>query len=84
MDETDPTVSGISQEEVDNLLRLSGFLAEHDDASRSLIDEIEAAILDSAKLSLVEWVTLRNRLREVERLSPHIDLIIALKQKRGK
>ncbi len=81
---TDPPMPAtVSQEEIDQLLRLSGFLA--DDAvggRRSLIDEIEEAILDSGKLSLTEWITLRSRLREVERLAPTIDAIIALKQKR--
>lgn len=77
-------LSTISQEEVDHLLRLSGFLSEEDERGRSLIDEIQDAILNSGKLTLSEWITLRNRLREVERLAPHIDLIIALKQSRTK
>jgi hypothetical protein len=82
MDEPQSPPATISQEEVDHLLRLSGFLADGNGISRSLIDEIEEAILDSGKLSVQEWITLRSRLREVERLAPTIDLIIALKQKR--
>lgn len=84
MNETEASTipATISQEEVDRLLRLSGFLADDDGTHRSLIDEIEEAILDSGKLSLPEWITLRSRLREVERLAPTIDLMIALKQKR--
>ena len=77
-----PLPATVSQEEIDRLLRLSGFLADDDGTRRSLIDEIEEAILDSGKLSLPEWITLRSRLREVERLAPTIDLIITLKQKR--
>jgi hypothetical protein len=77
-----PLPPTVSQEEIDQLLRLSGFLANESGTGRSLIDEIEDAILDSGKLSLQEWMTLRLRLKEVERLAPHIDLIIALRQKR--
>lgn len=77
-----PLPATVSQEEIDRLLRLSGFLADDDGIHRSLIDEIEEAILDSGKLSLPEWITLRSRLREVERLAPTIDLMISLKQKR--
>lgn len=78
-----PLPATVSQEEIDRLLRLSGFINnDGDENQRSLIDEIEEAVLDSGKLSLPEWITLRSRLREVERLAPTIDLIIALKQKR--
>lgn len=72
----------LGQEEIDRLLVLNGFLEEDGVAHRSMLDEIESAILDSGKLSIPQWTTLRTRLREVERLAPHIDLIIALKQKR--
>jgi len=75
--------STISQDEVDDLLRLSGFLQDDDGTKRSLIDEIQEAILNSGKLTLPEWIILRNRLREVERLAPHIDLIISLRQARS-
>jgi len=73
----------LTQEEVDQLLRLSGFLDQPDQADRhSLLDEIKDAVLDSGKLSLEEWVRLRHQLKELERLIPHIDLIIQLKQAR--
>ena len=42
--------------------------------------EIRTAILDSGKLSLTDWRKLRTKLREIERLIPHIDLIIELKE----
>lgn len=70
----------LSQDEVNKLLTISGFL-RHSNAQRSLIEEIKDAILDSAKLSLDDWKHLRNKLKEIERLIPHIDLIIELKEK---
>jgi hypothetical protein len=78
----DDAEPGLSQEEVDRLLSISGFIGDagHTDG-RSLIDEIKDAVLDSGKLSLDEWMGLRDRLKEIERLIPHIDLIIELKQK---
>jgi hypothetical protein len=74
--------SNLSQEEIDRLLSISGFIGDASQPDRkSLIDEIKDAILDSGKLSLDEWMGLRDRLKEIERLAPHIDLIIELKQK---
>ncbi len=73
----------ISQEEVDGLLTLGGFISE-EGAEKSLIHEIKDAILDSGKLSFREWRSLRDRLREIEVLIPHIDLIIELKEKQGR
>ncbi len=69
----------ISQDEMDSLL--TGFVSEDTDDSQNLIDEIHQAILDSGQLSLMQWVKLRERLREIEELIPHIDLIIKLKSK---
>jgi type I site-specific restriction-modification system R (restriction) subunit len=69
----------ISQEEVDRLLRISDFISETNEASKSLADEIKEAILDSGRLSLVEWKSLRQRLAEIEELIPHIDLLVKLK-----
>ena len=70
----------LSQEEVNELLTINGFIRERSE-KRSLIDEIKDAILDSGKLQLAEWKSLRARLKEIERLIPHIDLIVELKQK---
>lgn len=76
------TEVSLSQEEVDRLLSISGFIGDASKTDgKSLIDEIKDAILDSGKLSLDEWMGLRDRLKEIERLVPHIDLIIELKQK---
>jgi len=73
----------LQQGELDELLRINGFLADDGKASgRSLIDELQEAILDSGKLSLPQWRELRERLREIERLIPHIDLIIQLRERR--
>ena len=70
----------LSQEEINDLLTINGFIRDESKGS-SLIDEIKDAILDSGKLHLHEWRSLRARLKEIERLIPHIDLIIELKQK---
>ncbi len=69
----------LSQDEVDRLLKFSGMLTEGND-SVSLVDEIKTAILDSGKLSLTEWMAMRNRLKEIEQLIPIIDVIIRIKQ----
>ena len=70
----------LSQEEINDLLTINGFISEGKE-SKSLIEEIKDAILDSGRLQLSEWKSLRARLKEIERLIPHIDLIIDLKQK---
>ena len=69
----------LSQDEVDRLLKFSGMLTEGNDHV-SLVDEIKTAILDSGKLSLTEWMAMRNRLKEIEQLIPIIDVIIRIKQ----
>lgn len=48
--------------------------------SHTLINEIKEAILDSGKLKLEQWETLRQHIKEIEELIPHIDLIIKLKK----
>lgn len=74
--------ANLSQEELDRLLSISGFISDATTGDRkNLIDEIKDAILDSGKLSLDEWMGLRDRLKEIERLIPTIDLMIDLKQK---
>ena len=70
----------ISQDEINDLLTIGGFISDHKD-DKSLIREIKDAILDSGKLSLREWRSLRARLKEIEKLIPHIDLIIELKER---
>lgn len=70
----------LSQEEIDELLTINGFIRD-ELGGKSLIDEIKDAILNSGRLQLQEWKSLRTRLKEIERLIPHIDLIIELKQK---
>ena len=76
-----PKDATLHQDELDQLLRSGGLLAE-DAGQRSLIDELNDAILDSGRLSLKEWRALRGRLKVIERLIPHIDLIIELKARR--
>lgn len=73
----------ISQAEVDSVL---AFFVTDDDKTnsnkQSLIEEIHSAILDSGRLTLAQWMNLRKKLREIEELIPHIDLIIRLKSKK--
>lgn len=74
----------LDQGELDELLRINGFLADDGKVSgRTLVDELHEAILDSGKLTLRQWKDLRSRLQEIERLIPHIDLIIALRERRA-
>jgi hypothetical protein len=74
----------IDQSELDDLLRINGLLGdEKGRAGKSLIEELQDAILDSGKLSIDQWRELRNRLRDIEALVPTIDLIIRLKGRRG-
>ena len=71
----------ISQAEIDQLLAIQDLISSGGKSeSKSLIDEIKEAILDSAKLTLDQWKSLRGRIQEIELLVPHIDLIIDLKQ----
>ncbi len=68
----------ITQEELDKLLMLNDFIEQND--KHSLVNELKQAILDSGKLELKQWLALRDQLREIETLIPHIDLIIKLKK----
>ncbi len=70
----------ISQDDIDSLLRINEFIEPDDE--NSLVEELKQAILDSAKLELEQWQTLRDHLGEIEELIPHIDLIIKLKKEK--
>jgi tRNA C32,U32 (ribose-2'-O)-methylase TrmJ len=76
----DKEIEIISQQDLDNLLHLNEFIEQHD--KHSLVAELKRAILDSGKLELEQWRLLREQLREVEELIPHIDLIIKLKKEK--
>lgn len=71
----------LSQAELDKLLHINDFLDQQKDDS--LVGEIKQAILDSGKLELKQWQALRNQIKEIEELIPHIDLIIKLKKEDG-
>jgi len=68
----------ISQDDIDSLLRINEFIEPDDE--NSLVAELKQAILDSGKLELQQWQSLRAHLGEIESLIPHIDLIIKLKK----
>jgi len=68
----------LSQDELDNLLQLNEFI--EDQKNHTLITELKKAILDSGKLKLAQWESLREHISEIEELIPHIDLIIKLKR----
>lgn len=70
----------ISQDDLDNLLHINELIQR--DENDSLVCELKHAILDSGKLALIQWEALRDHLREIEELIPHIDLIIKLKKER--
>ncbi|NQZ07196.1 MAG: hypothetical protein HRT35_08540 [Algicola sp.] len=70
----------ISQDDLDTLLHINEFIDQ--DENDSLVCELKHAILDSGKLSLGQWQSLRTHLQEIEELIPHIDLIIKLKKER--
>lgn len=67
----------LSQADLDDLLCINEFIEQQDE--KSLVSELKMAILDSGKLELAQWQQLRNQIREIEQLIPHIDLIIKLK-----
>ena len=70
----------ISQADIDSLLKINEFIEQHDE--HSLVEELKQAILDSGKLELSQWESLREHLHEIELLIPHIDLIIKLKKEK--
>ncbi|GHE79891.1 hypothetical protein [Thalassotalea profundi] len=71
-------VNILSQADLDDLLRINEFIEQSD--GNSLVSELKRAILDSGKLELAQWQSLRDHIREIEELIPHIDLIIKLKK----
>ncbi len=73
----------ITQNEIDELFKIHELIADQEEEkSLSLVEEIKGAILDSGKLTLKEWKSLRERIREIEVLIPAIDMIISLKDPR--
>jgi len=70
----------LSQNELDNLLRINEFIEER--GGNSLISELKRALLDSGQLELFQWQSLRSHIREIEELIPLIDLIIKLKKEK--
>lgn len=70
----------LSQDQIDNLIQLNEFISQKKGATRQLIKEMRAAILDSGKLEIDQWRVLRKGLHEIEELLPVIDVIIRLKE----
>lgn len=70
----------ISQKDLNDLLRINEFIDQQDE--NSLVSELKSAILDSGKLELEQWTSLRDHIQEIEELIPHIDLIIKLKKEK--
>ena len=71
----------VTQDALDELMRIDAFIRETNDTQASLLHDIESAILDSGRLTLAEWKALRESLRAIEELVPHIDLIVRLKER---
>ncbi|UUO23215.1 hypothetical protein FGD67_08315 [Colwellia sp. M166] len=68
----------ISQKDLDELLHINEFIEQQ--SENSLVGELKKAILDSGKLELAQWESLREHINEIETLIPHIELIIKLKK----
>ncbi|MGB1201574.1 hypothetical protein [Cognaticolwellia aestuarii] len=68
----------ISQKDLDELLHINEFIEQQNE--NSLVGELKKAILDSGKLELAQWESLREHIHEIETLIPHIELIIKLKK----
>ena len=68
----------ISQKDLDELLHINEFIEQQNE--NSLVGELKKAILDSGKLELAQWESLREHIHERETLIPHIELIIKLKK----
>ena len=47
-----------------------------------IISQFYEAILDPRALSLQEWVGIQESIREIEKLAPHIELIVRLRRGR--
>lgn len=75
---TNKEMNILSQADLDDLLRINEFIEQNDE--NSLVSELKRAILDSGKLELEQWQSLRDHIGEIEELIPHIDLIIKLKK----
>jgi len=73
----------LAQQELDDQLRIHDLIAEGEKIGTALVDELENAILDNGKLSLAQWRALRDKRKAIERLVPHLDLIIELRERRG-
>ena len=52
--------------------------------ANKIIDQFHQAILDPKGLSLNEWLDIQQSLKEIERLAPHIELIIRLRKDKEK
>lgn len=48
-----------------------------------IIGKFYEAILDPKGLSLDEWLGIQESIKEIERLSPHIELIVRLRKERN-
>ncbi|AZQ85586.1 hypothetical protein EKO29_17270 [Colwellia sp. Arc7-635] len=72
----------ISQKDLDQLLHINEFIEKQNE--NSLVGELKEAILDSGKLELAQWESLREHISEIEDLIPHIELIIKLKKNNKK
>lgn len=70
----------LDQSDIEQLFKLNEFIQSREDKKHSLLEEIKRCILDSGKLSLAEWESLRQNLREIENVIPTIDVIISLKR----
>ena len=77
---TEKDLKILSQADLDDLLRINEFIEQKDE--NSLVSEVKRAILDSGKLEINQWESLRAHIREIEELIPHIDLIIKLKKEK--
>ncbi len=75
------SVNLLTQGDLDSVLGI--FLNEDKNSNEiSLINEIKDAILDSGRLSYREWKSLRDRVKEISEMLPHIEFIISLKQQK--
>ncbi len=71
----------ITQDVLDELIQINEFIVRREGVNNSLVNEIEEAVLDSAKLSTEEWMALLKGIKEIEALIPHVEFIIKLKKK---
>lgn len=68
----------LTQKEINDLLAINNLISD-ENKNKSLVDEIKYALLNSGQLTLKDWKSLRYKLKEIEELIPHIDMIIKLK-----